>query len=206
MAGVTWGGPTEFNYRHVIIPKDKVPVWTPETINEVFQQDDLCAEVPILQCMDKYGVTAGWDKLGKYWADNKIWIIGANGNARTNLQNGIPAPESGHYKNNGCCDDIDWQIDADSMGMLAAGRPEIARELAWRVGHLMGFGDGVYGGVFVASLYAAGLTAGSVDEMADIAVSGIPQNTKFYKTMKNVIDSYDSGKTWQEAWEALETP
>lgn len=100
MAGVTWGGPTEFNYRHVIIPKDKVPVWTPETINEVFQQDDLCAEVPILQCMDKYGVTAGWDKLGKYWADNKIWIIGANGNARTNLQNGIPAPESGHYKNN----------------------------------------------------------------------------------------------------------
>lgn len=206
MAGVTWGGPTEFNYRHVIIPKDKVPVWTPETINEVFIQDDLCAEVPILQCMDKYGVTAGWDKLGKYWADNKIWIIGANGNARTNLQNGIPAPESGHYKNNGCCDDIDWQIDADSMGMLAAGRPEIARELAWRVGHLMGFGDGVYGGVFVASLYAAGLTAGSVDEMADIAVSGIPQNTKFYKTMKNVIDSYDSGKTWQEAWEALETP
>lgn len=206
MAGVTWGGPTEFGYKRCIIPLNKVPQWKPETILEVYEQDDLCAEIPILQCMDKYGVTAGWNRLGEYWANNKIWIIGANGVARSNLQNGIPAPESGHYKNNGCCDDIDWQIDADSMGMIACGQPEVAKELAWRVGHLMGYGDGVYGGVFVASMYAAALTAGSVDEIIDVGLSGIPKDTKFYRTLQAVIDSYESGATWKETWEVLETP
>ena len=40
MAGVTWGAPTEFKFENRIIPSDKVPVWTPNTINDAFDQDD----------------------------------------------------------------------------------------------------------------------------------------------------------------------
>ena len=34
MAGVGWGGPTEFRFKGEIIPEDKMPAWQPEKINQ----------------------------------------------------------------------------------------------------------------------------------------------------------------------------
>ena len=34
MAGVGWGGPTEFRFRGRIIPEDKMPKWKPELIDQ----------------------------------------------------------------------------------------------------------------------------------------------------------------------------
>jgi hypothetical protein len=44
MAGVGWGGPTEFKFNGAIIPEDKMPTWTPEKINQ-FRQDDIYVEM-----------------------------------------------------------------------------------------------------------------------------------------------------------------
>ncbi len=206
MAGVTWGAPTEFAYQRRIIPAIAVPVWKPEMINNGFIQDDLYVEVPFLDCMKHYGVTAHWDRLGEYFAKSNFGLAHANYYSRANLQKGIPAPDSGHYLNTKCCDDIDWQIEADSVGMMAIGQPEIAKDLSWRVGHVMNYGDGVYGGIFVSTMYAAAFTAGSVDEIIDVGLSGIPKNTKFYRMMDTVIKSYESGATWEETWALLEAP
>ena len=38
MAGVGWGGPTEFKWKGKIIPEDRMPKWKPEMINQ-FHQD-----------------------------------------------------------------------------------------------------------------------------------------------------------------------
>ena len=35
MAGVGWGGPTEFKWKGQIIPADKMPVWKPETFGGI---------------------------------------------------------------------------------------------------------------------------------------------------------------------------
>ena len=40
MAGVGWGGPTEFKWRGEIIPEEKMPKWKPERINQ-FEQGDI---------------------------------------------------------------------------------------------------------------------------------------------------------------------
>jgi len=34
MAGVGWGGPTEFQFTGVIIPEDRIPEWKPEMVNQ----------------------------------------------------------------------------------------------------------------------------------------------------------------------------
>ena len=40
MAGVGWGGPTEFKFTGSIIPLEKMPEWSPEKVNQ-FTQDDI---------------------------------------------------------------------------------------------------------------------------------------------------------------------
>ena len=47
MAGVGWGGPTEFRYTGRIIPEDKMPKWHPNMINQ-FGQDDIYVEMTCL--------------------------------------------------------------------------------------------------------------------------------------------------------------
>jgi hypothetical protein len=53
MAGVGWGGPTEFHYKGVIMPEDKMPQWKPEKINQ-FGQDDIYVEMTFLHTLEQY--------------------------------------------------------------------------------------------------------------------------------------------------------
>ena len=50
MAGVGWGGPTEFKWKGSIIPEDKIPNWKPEMINQ-FGQDDIYVEMTFLRTL-----------------------------------------------------------------------------------------------------------------------------------------------------------
>ena len=58
MAGVGWGGPTEFRWKGEIIPEDAMPRWRPEMINQ-FNQDDIYVEMTFLRTLELHG----WDVL-----------------------------------------------------------------------------------------------------------------------------------------------
>ena len=96
----------------------------------------------------------------------------ANDAARTNLLAGIAAPDSGHYRNNPHADDIDWQIEADFAGIITPGQPEAAIDIAWRAGHVMNYGDGVYGGVAMAAMHSAAYFARDVNEIVEAGQAG----------------------------------
>ena len=56
IAGVSWGAPTEFQYRSRIIPEANMPKWQPRMINDAFMQDDLYVEMTFLRSMEQYGL------------------------------------------------------------------------------------------------------------------------------------------------------
>ena len=62
---------------------------------------------------------------------------------------------SGTPKYNAHANDIDFQIEADFIGLMAPGLPQCANEMRWRAGRVMNYGDGIYGGMFVSGMYAA---------------------------------------------------
>lgn len=64
-------------------------------------------------------------------------------------------PASGHWLNNPHADDLDFQIEADFIGLMAPAMLPEALDIASRVGHIMNSGDGFYGGAFVAALYSS---------------------------------------------------
>ena len=204
MAGVTWGAPTEFRYRDQIIPDEEVPVWSSDMINNGYWQDDIYVEIPFLEAMQEHGVMAGWDVFGDSFRDTRFVLAHANRAARNNLRDGIAAPDSGHYTNNEHCDDIDWQIEADYVGAMCPGLINPAVELAWRAGHVMNFGDGVLGGVFIAAMHAAAFFAEDLNEIIEAGRQALPVGSKYYAVIEDVIEWHAEGQTWEESWELLQ--
>ncbi len=123
--------------------------------------------------------------------------------ARKNLQAGIPAPESGHYANGGESDDLDWQIESDFVGLANPGQPHSAAEMAFRIGHVMNYGDGVYGGVFVATMIATAFTADSVRAIAEAGRNAVPAGSLYRTMLDEVFAAYDRGESFQANLAAL---
>ena len=153
MAGVGWGGPTEFKWKGEIIPLDKIPKWKPKMINQ-FHQDDIYVEMTFLRTLEVHGWDVSIRQAGIDFANSGYPLWHANRAGRDNSARGIAPPDSGHPQFNEHADDIDYQIEADYAGLIAPGMPNVAIELGEKFGRLMNYGDGLYGGQFVSGMYA----------------------------------------------------
>lgn len=204
MAGVGWGADTEFRAKGRMLNEDEVPVWEPAMINDGFWQDDQYAEIPFLEAIRDYGVNCRTEVLGGYLRNSAFELWHANERARDNMMNRIPAPRSGHYSQNPHCDDIDWQIEANFAGLACPAQVNTAIELAWRTGHVMNYGDGVYGGVLVAAMHAQAYIASSVEEIIEAGRQAVPQGSLYRQVIEDVIAWKEQGKTWMQTWQLLQ--
>ena len=201
MAGVGWGGPTEFRYKGVIIPAGDMPEWQPNLINQ-FRQDDIYVEMTFLRTLELYGFDVSIRQAGIDFANSGYPLWHANRAGRDNLRNGIAPPDSGHPEFNKHADDIDYQIEADYAGLISPGMPNVAIELGEKFGRLMNYGDGLYGGQFVGGMYAEAFFN---DDMVDVVEAGlrcIPKGSQYYECITDVLKWYrqypdDWTKTWQ---------
>ena len=129
----------------------------------------------------------------------------ANQMARYNLLRGLKPPDSGHWRNNPEADDIDFQIEADFIGLMTPGLPNAATAYADKVGHIMNSGDGWYGGVFVAAMYSLAFVHDDVRTVVTRALDTIPAASRFHKTVSAVIRLHDEHPTdWKRAWFELQ--
>ena len=205
MAGVMWAEDTEFKALGNMLDPDDVPEWTASMINGGFEQDDLYVEIPFIETMRDNGVYCDISLLASAFANTSFPLWHANNAARINLKNGIPAPDSGSYENNSHCDDIDWQIESDFIGQMCPGLVNEAIALAWNTGHIMNYGDGVYGGVFVAAMHAAAFTAASVDEIIEAGRLSVPEGSKFRRVVEDIINWKENGNTYSQTWALLQS-
>lgn len=207
--GCTYGGPTEFQWNgtmigdHVPIPwDDSRMLWYYENSPGLY--DDVYMDLTFVGVYEKYGLDApdSLHALAFANADYPLWH--ANQAARYNILNGIMPPASGHWKNNPHADDIDFQIEADFAGLMSPGMVNTAVETGERIGHIMNYGDGVYGGMYVAALYALAFVHNDMEFIVEEALKSIPEQSEFYRCIADVIRWYrqfpdDWKRTWFEA-------
>ena len=205
MVGVSWGLPTEFVYQGEIIPESEVPNWASWRFNVVYNEDDIYVEVPFMEAMRDHGVTASWDIYGDYFKNTEFELWHANEQGRENLRNGIPVPDSGHYDNTCHADDIDWQIESDFIGQIAPGQVVAATDIAWRAGHVMNYGDGVYGGVFISAMHSAAYFADSVDEIIQAGRQAVPVGSEYRQVIEDVIAWHaQNPDDWTWTWQKIQ--
>ncbi len=155
--GVTFGGPTEFRFEGTMI-NDYQPIpWYDgyiknTMINNPGLYDDLYMDLTFVDILEKEGLDAPVASHAKAYAEAGYMLWHANQAGRYNILHGIAPPQSGHWLNNPHADDIDFQIESDFSGLMAPGMPNTAVRIGDPIGHIMNYGDGWYGGVYVAAM------------------------------------------------------
>jgi hypothetical protein len=100
------------------------------------------------ETMDRLGLDATVEQYGQAFKSSQYDLWHANAGARRLLNQDIQAPWSGDPKHNIHANDIDFQIEADFIGLMAPGLPREANKYCERVGRVMNYGDGLYGGEY----------------------------------------------------------
>ena len=204
--GCTYGGPTEFQWNgtmigdHVPIPWDDTRMlWYYENSPGLY--DDVYMDLTFVEVFEKHGLDApdSLHALAFARAEYPLWH--ANQAARYNILNGIMPPASGHWKNNPHADDIDFQIEADFAGLMSPGMVNSAADIGWRIGHIMNYGDGVYGGIYVASMYALAFVYDDIEFVVEEALKTIPPQSEFYQCIADVIQWHKQNPNdWKSVW------
>jgi len=208
--GVVYGAPVEFKYQGSIIPDYQMIPWRNGYVKYWWDKkpglfDDIYTDLNFVAVFEKYGLNVPIDTIANSWAATAYHLAHANQASRYNILNGIMPPKSGYWKNNPHADDLDFQIEADFIGLMAPGMVNSATEIANRVGHIMNSGDGFYGGVYVSALYSSAFISKDVAQIVEQAVKTIPEGTKFYDCITDVIKWHELYPgDWQATWFELQ--
>lgn len=208
--GVVYGAPVEFKYQGSIIPDYQNIPWREGYVKYWWDKkpglfDDIYTDLNFVDVFEKFGLKVSRDSIAHHWASTEYHLAHANQASRYNILNGIMPPKSGYWKNNPHADDLDFQIEADFIGLMAPGMVNSATEIADRVGHIMNSGDGWYGGVYVSALYSTAFISTDVNYIVEQAIKTIPQSTKFYNCISDVIKWHKQfPNDWQATWFELQ--
>ncbi len=204
--GCTFGGPTEFRHRGTFI-QDYQPIpWYDGYIKWWYDNapglyDDIYMDLTFVDVFEKEGLDAPASSFAKAFANAGYMLWHANQAARYNILHGIMPPESGHWLNNPHADDIDFQIEADFAGLMSPGMINTATEICDKIGHIMNYGDGWYGGVYVAAMYTLAFTSNDIHYIVEEALKVIPAESQYAQCMHDVIKWYKENPTdWKETW------
>ncbi len=203
---VTFGGPYEFQYKGSFIQDGQPLTWyngylKKEMLENPGLYDDLYMDLTFVDVFERLGLQAPVDSFAYAFAHADYMLWHANQSARYNILNGIKAPLSGYWKNNPHADDIDYQIESDFAGLMSPGMPNTASAISNKIGHIMNYGDGWYGGVYVGAMYTLAFTSSDIHFIVTEALKTIPSQSTFYKCMSDVIKWHDQYPSdWHQTW------
>jgi ADP-ribosylglycohydrolase len=203
MVGVSFGAPTEFKSEGKIF--EGTLAWTPDRVENAIHQDDLYVEMTFAEVMDRRGLDATTAEYGEMFRDSRYDLWHANAGARRNLSRGIEAPRSGQPKYNMHANDIDFQIESDFIGLMCPGLPREVNRYADRVGRVMNYGDGLYGGMFMGGLYAAAFFESDPRRVVEEGLKSIPAESSYAHVIRDVLAWHAAHPDdWRATWKLLE--
>lgn len=204
--GCTFGGPTEFRFRSTFIPDYQLLEWNEGLMKWWYENapglyDDIYMDLTFVEVFEKQGLDAPAEAFARAFASADYQLWHANQAARYNILRGVMPPRSGHWLYNPHAEDIDFQIEADFAGLMSPGMVNTASEICDRIGHIMNYGDGWYGGVYVAAMYALALVSDDISHVVNEALRAIPEKSQFRQCMADTIKwSRENPENWKITW------
>ncbi len=201
MIGVAYGAPTEFHSLGKINEGDIKG----DSLKNAIVQDDLYVEMTFARVMDTLGLDARTADYGEAFKRSQYDLWHANAGARRNLNRGIAAPMSGHPRYNLHADDIDFQIEADFIGIMCPGLPRVSNKYCDRVGRVMNYGDGLYGGMFVCGMYTAAYFESDPRKVVATGLACIPAKSPYGQLIGDLLAwSAQEPKDWRKVWQKVQ--
>jgi hypothetical protein len=204
MIGVSFGAPTEFR-SNGRINESELPPWKPERVENAIHQDDLYVGMTMSETTDRLGLDATTEEYGEAFKVSRYSLWHANAAARRLLNLGIKAPMSGNPLYNIHANDIDFQIEADFIGLMCPGLPRKANMYSDRVGRVMNYGDGLYGGMFLNGMYTAAFFESDLRKVVETGLACLPPESEYARLIKDVLEwSAQNPGDWKKTWQLVE--
>jgi hypothetical protein len=206
VVGCTYGGPTEFRWNGTWIQDYVTLRWDEDMMYEAYTDhpglyDDIYMDLAFMAVLAEKGIDAPVNEMALKYANAGFTLWHANQAGRWNILNGVMPPESGHWKKNPHADDIDFQIESDFIGLINPGMPATALDYALKVGHIMNYGDGVYGGVFVSAMYSHAYVENDIVAVVEQAVLNLPEGSRYRRCIEDVLGWWrEYPEDWRECW------
>jgi hypothetical protein len=88
---------------------------------------------------------------------------------------------------------------------MSPGMPNTASQISDKIGHIMNYGDGWYGGVYVGAMYTLAFTSNDINYIVNEALKTIPQESSYYQCISDVIKWYNKYPAdWHQTWLELQ--
>jgi ADP-ribosylglycohydrolase len=197
--GVPFEGKTDVN---------NISFYTNLKEGEPAANDDLDLQILWLKAMEENNCRVDAYILGEYWLKYVPPVASWNeyGVGKTNMRSGIMPPLSGEYNNAKWKTSNGAWIRSEIWACLAPGNPMLAAQFAWNdacVDH--GCAEGTFAEIFTATLESAAFIEKDRDKLIQFALSMIPDDCLVADAVKTAVEAKKSGKTWQQAREAVIT-
>ena len=165
--------------------------------------DDYYYEMVAVRAFEKYGIGLTVQELGQQWLENNAGSWGSSEQALLLLKRGIQPPDTGHPRYNKLWWTIGPQFSSDVYGALAPGMPNVAGEMARRLGHINGYAEGTDGAVFVAGMISAAFAVHDPHLIVRKAASLLDPRSPYRQCLDQVIALAEAGKTAAEVFRAV---
>ena len=123
--------------------------------------------------------------------------------AYLNLRAGVEAPLSGSIAKNGStvAEQIGGQIFIDTWGLVAPGNPDLAARYAEKAASVTHGGNGVYGGIFVASCISYAFIETDIRKIIEKGLSYIPADSEYTKVVRSVMAFHEANPAdWRKGY------
>jgi hypothetical protein len=167
--------------------------------------DDIYINLLFLYCLRRYGIDVDPVTVAHEWDAKIRQVWHANDAGLKNIRKGILPPDSGNPRYNLHADDIDFQIESDVFGMISPGMPQVSNRYGERMGHIMNYGDGVYGGMFISAMYTQAFFAKNIREVVENGLKAIPARSLYAQLIRDVIRWHDENPNdWLKTWHLVQ--
>lgn len=168
--------------------------------------DDIYINLLFLYCLRRYGIDVDPVTVAHEWDAKIRQVWHANDAGLSNIRKGILPPLSGNPRYNLHADDIDFQIESDVFGMISPGMPQVSNRFDDRMGHIMNYGDGVYGGMFISAMYTQAFFADNIRQVVDNGLKAIPEQSLYAQLIRDVIRWHDENPNdWLKTWHLVQS-
>jgi len=83
--------------------------------------------------------------------------------------------------------------------------PQVSNRFSDRMGHIMAYGDGVYGGMFTSAMYTQAFFAANIREVVEKGLKAIPEGSLYAQLVRDVIRWHDENPNdWLKTWHLLQ--
>src|SRR5215469_12130072 len=166
--------------------------------------DDYYYEMVAVRAFEKFGVGLTVEQLGEQWLENNAGSWGSSEQALLLLKRGIKPPDTGHPRYNKLWWTIGSQFSSDVYGALSPGMPNVAGEMARRLGHINGYAEGTDGAVFISGMISIAFFEKDPHIVVRKAASLIHPDSPYRKCLEMVIQMGDSGSGPEKIFRAID--